>query len=359
MDALVRRLRPSFLSSFQAIDEEFNNAKLYVNEQAERAIPIVAANDIPSIPIVGDIHMIIGGSPTTILPEGTLHIPIEGREGYFPTCVKFVGDELLVLDKSNSYFDIYNIKQGTWVRQIGENGIFQEPSYGHVDANGKLYITDTINYLFKVFDYQSGRLITEIVTPKTKHTTGLTVHETTGQIFMIEASMIGDEQPISIFKLNEGNVLTQIGTIPETDNEGNKQLFNALSLHAMNDSLFVTQANDTISEFRISDGKLLRNHGESCKSNAGFQSPVDLAVYNDLLLIADCNNHAVKMLRLPELSYVGQIGKGYGEPGQLVGDICTPHGVAMNEEFIAVTGNDLGDGSNGKSRVQIFKRIAF
>jgi hypothetical protein len=43
-----------------------------------------------------------------------------------------------------------------------------------------------------------------------------------------------------------------------------------------------------------------------------MDSPSDLAVHDDLLVIADRENNAVKLLRLPDLSFVDKVGKDYG-----------------------------------------------
>jgi hypothetical protein len=182
---------------------------------------------------------------------------------------------------------------------------------------------------------------------------GLSMDEN-GQIF--NAGLYYSEANIYIYELSEGNVLTQTRTIPKNDAEGVSQLFSPTGVCAVKDSVFVAQAGkNCISEFRIADGKLLRHHGESSQSNLGFSSPDDLAVHDDLMVIADRENNAVKMLRLPDLSFVGKIGKDLGERGAGLGEVTWPKGVDMNAEYIAVC-DDAGTGT-GKGRVQVFKRV--
>jgi glutamine cyclotransferase len=90
---------------------------------------------------------------------------------------------------------------------------------------------------------------------------GLYVGET-GQIF--NAGLFYGESNIYIYELTEGNVLTQSRTIPKEDAEKELQLFSPTGVCAVSDSLFVAQAGkNCISEFRIADDKLLRQHGFS------------------------------------------------------------------------------------------------
>jgi hypothetical protein len=68
------------------------------------------------------------------------------------------------------------------------------------------------------------------------------------------------------------------------------------------------------------------------------------------MIIADRENHAVKMLRLSDLSY---IGNDLRVKGIQIGEISWPKTVDMNAESIVVgDSTDLGIG-----RVQVFKRI--
>jgi DNA-binding beta-propeller fold protein YncE len=80
--------------------------------------------------------------------------PGKDRAGWQPLGMGFARDgTLYVTDLSSPYHRIHEFApNGTWVRTIGENGMFDFPNGVAVDAAGNLYVADSNNGRLRVFD---------------------------------------------------------------------------------------------------------------------------------------------------------------------------------------------------------------
>jgi len=195
--------------------------------------------------------------------------------------------------------------------------VLQRPQSGTVDAEGRIYVTDTSRQVVYVFDkpaqtlqvWDMARANTRFVTPN-----GI-VMGAKGDVLVTDAELHG------VFRLDhEGNPAGEFGLDVLKRPTG-------LARDAQRGLIYVadTYAHD-IKVFS-DDGHLLKTIGRRGEADGEFNFPTYIAFARDRLFVTDSMNSRIQIFDAD-----GKCLAKFGQRGLYVGDLVRPKGVAVDLE---------------------------
>lgn len=196
--------------------------------------------------------------------------------------------------------------------------ILQRPQSGVVDADGRIFVTDTSRQAVFVFDPQEGRLIvweeaaaaTHFVAPA-----GIALGMA-GEVY------IADSERGFVARLNrKGDGVGIIG-------RGELRHPVGLAFDAATQRLYVADTHDHDIKVFDADGRLLRTLGRRGEKPGEFNYPTYLALAKGELYVTDTMNARVQVFEVE----TGEPKRIIGERGINVGNLVRPKGVAVDDE---------------------------
>ncbi len=196
--------------------------------------------------------------------------------------------------------------------------ILQRPQSGVVDADGRVFVTDSSRQAVLVFDPQEGRLIVwDGATAYTRFAApaGIALGMT-GEVY------VADSELGFVARLNrKGESVGIIG-------RGELRHPVGLAFDAATQRLYVADTHDHDIKVFDSDGRLLRTLGQRGEKPGEFNYPTYLALAKGELYVTDTMNARVQVLEVE----TGEPKRIIGERGMNVGNLVRPKGVAVDDE---------------------------
>lgn len=196
--------------------------------------------------------------------------------------------------------------------------ILQRPQSGVVDADGRIFITDTSRQAVFVFDPKEGRLkIWDGATEYTHFVAPAGV-----ALGMAGDVYIADSEQGFVARLNwKGEGIGIIG-------RGELRHPVGLAFDAATQLLYVADTHDHDIKVFDADGRLLRTMGRRGEKPGEFNYPTYLALAKGELYVTDTMNARVQVLEVE----TGKPKRVIGERGMNVGNLVRPKGVAVDDE---------------------------
>ena len=233
-----------------AFDPELRKVA-FIGEQGNGRLtkPIGVAVDEQGRVFVADATL---GRVFAYSPDGSLALAI-GHEGEFKNpsglAIDRLNKRLYVADASKHQIGCYSTLDGTPVRTIGQRGTgpgqFNFPTNITRRADGRLYVTDTMNFRVQVFD-------------------------------------------------PDGAFLSQFGRLGDAAGDFDKP--KGIAVDSAGHIYVVEGINDAVQVFDES-GRLLLAFGESGSGDGQFWLPSGIAIVNDIVYVADSANRRVQVFQ--------------------------------------------------------------
>ncbi len=194
--------------------------------------------------------------------------------------------------------------------------VLQRPQSGVVDANGRIFVTDSSRQALFVFEQKAGEL----------------------QVWDKAAGLAGFVSPVAVTLGPNGQVLVsdaELGIVARLDASGNPlpslgkgvlKRPTGLAYDAKRGLLYVadTRAHD-IKVFD-NDGRLIKTIGRRGEAGGEFNAPTFLTFAHDELYVIDAMNNRVQVFRGDN----AQLRLTFGTRGLYVGNLVRPKGVAVD-----------------------------
>jgi DNA-binding beta-propeller fold protein YncE len=219
-------------------------------------------------------------------------------------------------------------KQGFWHKVL--DIVAGEPTYHGlvqpygvvVDSRGRIIVTDPGAKGIHIFDMERNKYkFLSRVTRRERLLTPQCVAVDSSDRIYVTDSESGD---IFVFEAS-GKFLRTIGSIK--GGEGYFKRPTGIAVDPVTGNIFVS---DTLRNkiFVLSEsGEVLRTIGEMGAGPGQFYFPTELRIHNNELIVVDAMNFRVQRLGLD-----GTVKGTFGEPGDALGTIFRPKGVAVDSE---------------------------
>jgi len=282
-------------------------------------------------------------------------------------------DMLIVLDTYNNLIREVDLSTGDIpaVRRFAGDALFNHPTAGVMDEEGRMFIADRNSHTIRmisdgaVYTFAGGRpghRDGHSVNARFYYPTALAI-DNSGNIF------VADTGNSVIRRIDTNGYVTTVAGVPGVfgynNGDANTALFNEpMGIVIMEDIIFIADTNNHLIRI-IEDGNVrtfagtyqLPDTGDAYDewdmlpvggfyggTSARFDMPMGLALWGDVLIVADSLNHAIRGVIYPagETFTIA----GMGEPGHSDGYMAMlhlPRGVYVlgDKLIIADTGNNM------------------
>jgi len=207
-----------------------------------------------------------------------------------------------------------------WLVGLNENPnpvVLQRPQSGVVDAQGRIYVTDSNRQGVYVFDNIAGQLeVWELAGLRTKFETPIGI-----ALGMQDEILVADAELHSVFRLDKkGNPLGEFGRDLLKRPTG-------LARDAKRGRVFVADTHAHDVKVFSDDGKLLKVIGKRGEGDGEFNFPTHLTFAADKLYVTDTMNSRVQIFDAND-----NMVQKFGKLGLNVGDLVRPKGVAVDSQ---------------------------
>ncbi|MBD3405311.1 MAG: hypothetical protein GF411_04130 [Candidatus Lokiarchaeota archaeon] len=289
-------------------------------------------------------------------------------------------DSVYIADVDNDRVQKF-YEDGTFVITWGSSGVnsgeFDQPGFIVIDSDDRVYVSDTANDRVQKFsstgDYESEFGESGPGTGQFSSLVGITLHNETGILALDYA-----DQQIQRFAIQEYDVKQIISVSDKTDlvfdftfdSEGNYYITSGLTSTILkyssdgiyiknwtipsagwafgiemhdNGTIFVSDANNHVIYSYDTNGTLLSTFGSYGTNPGQLDTPVALAISNDLLYVSEYNNDRISVFNLTSLDV-----EIIGISGSALGEINEPYGLTFDHEGILYVAD------RGNNRIQRF-----
>jgi DNA-binding beta-propeller fold protein YncE len=207
-----------------------------------------------------------------------------------------------------------------WLVGLGDNPnpvVLQRPQSGVVDAQGRIFVTDSNRQGVYVFDNLAGQLeVWDMARLGTKFETPIGIAlGVQGQI------LVADAELHTVFRLdNKGNPAGEFGRDVLKRPTG-------MARDAKRGRIFVADTHAHDIKVFSDDGKLLKVIGKRGEGDGEFNFPTHLTFASDKLYVTDTMNSRIQIFDADD-----KMTQQFGKLGLYVGNLVRPKGVAVDSQ---------------------------
>lgn len=289
-------------------------------------------------------------------------------------------DSIYIADVDNDRVQKF-YEDGTFVTTWGSSGVnpseFDQPGFIAIDTDDRIYVSDTANDRVQKFsatgDFESEFGESGSGLGQFSSLVGLTIHPQGGVLALDYV-----DQQIQRFGIQEYEVMQILSVSEQTgivfdftfDSDGNYYVTGGListifkytsdggyvknwtlpssglgfgiEMHE-NGTLFIADAGNDVIHMYDTEGTLLNTFGSSGTAVGELDTPVALAIKDNLLYISEYNNDRISVFNLTSLDV-----EIIGTSGSALGEISQPYGLTFDSDGILYVAD------RGNNRIQRF-----
>lgn len=235
---------------------------------------------------------------------------------------ELIGDRNFIETQShkteNAAVGVFRWIVGLTSRNSIERNVLQRPQSGFVDAEGRVYVTDTSRQAVFVFDKVVGKLrVLDMAAPNVFFKTPVGIAEGKDKTILVVDADLG-----AVFVLAaSGRALGAIG-------KGVLNRPTGVVRDPASGKIYVADTHDHDIKVFSDQGRLLHKIGKRGNADGEFNYPTFLALKNNRLYVTDSMNARIQIFDVA----TSKVVQKFGERGLFVGNLVRPKGLALDND---------------------------